>query len=143
MTLPDDYLAVVAEQLPPYARSLGMTATALVEGAPLIAMPFGERVHGRPGYFHGGALAGLLEIAGFAALRAELLRRGEGLRFKPINVNVEFLRGAADAVPVVALGHVTRAGRRVANVSVQAWQEDRTRPVAEAWMNFLLSPAKG
>lgn len=140
---PAQYLAAANGHLPPYARSLGMTATQLLDGAPLIEMPFAEIVHGRPGYYHGGALAGLLEIAGFAALRVELQRREAGLRFKPVNVSVEFLRGAVDARSVVALGEVTRAGRRIANVSVRAWQDDRDKPVAEAWMNFLLSPAKG
>jgi len=136
-------IAEVNASLPPYALSTGLRAVRLVESAPLIELPFAEIVHGRPGFFHGGALAGLLEFAGIAALRMELERRGGGLRFKPVNISVEFLRGASDAMPVVALGEVTRAGRRIANVSVRAWQDKPDKPVAEAWMNFLLSEAKG
>lgn len=138
----DEYLATVNHQLPPYARGLGMRAVRILDDAPLIEMAFGENVHGRPGYFHGGALSGLLEIAGFAALRMELRRMDAQVTFKPVNVSVEFLRGAADSEPTVALGEVTRAGRRIANVSVRAWQGNREKPVAEAWMNFLLSPLK-
>jgi uncharacterized protein (TIGR00369 family) len=138
----DEYLATVNAQFPPYARGLGMEAVDILDKAPLIRMGFDENVHGRPGYFHGGALSGLLEIAGFAALRMELRRTGTQVSFKPVNVSVEFLRGAVAAQPTVALGEVTRAGRRIANVSARAWQENRDKPVAEAWMNFLLSPLK-
>ena len=45
--------------LPPYAELLGIT-TETGEGAPVLAMPFGADVVGRPGFVHGGALAGLL-----------------------------------------------------------------------------------
>lgn len=135
-------IAAVNAKLPPYARSLGLKAVRIEHGAPLMELPFAENVHGRPGYFHGGALSGLLEIAGFTALRMALDAKGGGMRFKPVNVNVEFLRGATDAMPTVALGEVTRAGRRIANVSIRAWQDDREKPVAEAWMNFLLSAEK-
>ena len=132
-------LAHIAASLPPYARATGITVAGIEHGAPLLAMPFGENVHGRPGHFHGGALSGLLEMAAFSALRMALENAGRNARFKPININVEFLRGARDSLPTVALGEVTRAGRRVANVSVRAWQADREKPVVEAWMNFLLS----
>lgn len=132
-------LARISDSLPPYARAMGIEVLRMVDGAPLLALPFAENVHGRPGHFHGGALSGLLEMASFSALRVALGNSGRNARFKPININVEFLRGASDAMPTVALGDVTRAGRRVANVSVRAWQADREKPVAEAWLNFLLS----
>ena len=37
------------------------------------------------------------------------------------------------------MGRVTRAGRRIANVSAEAWQDDPARPIASAWMNVLLA----
>lgn len=140
MTVSD--LATITAGLPPYARALGMTAIDVEGGAPLIEMPYSETVMGRPGFFHGGSLGGLMEIAGISALHMEIAARGGGLRFKPVNINVEFLRGAVDSRATLALGEVTRSGRRVANVSVRAWQEHRHKPVAVAWMNFLLLPEK-
>ncbi len=133
-------LATITASLPPYARALGMRAIDVQASAPLIEMPYAEKLMGRPGFFHGGSLGGLLEIAGISALHMEIAARGGGLRFKPVNINVEFLRGATASSSTLALGEVTRTGRRVANVSVQAWQENRHKPVAVAWMNFLLSP---
>lgn len=116
--------------LPPYAGLLGLT----VEGR-RVTMPGGPVVMGRPDYLHGGAIAGLLEIAAIVALRAEL---DAGVRIKPINVTVDFLRGGK-LIDTCAEGRITKVGRRVANVEAFAWQDDRERPVAGARMNYLLA----
>ena len=58
--------------LPPYARFLGVR-TEEADGELLFVMPFGERVTGRPGYLHGGAIAALLEFAAFGALPCPLI----------------------------------------------------------------------
>ena len=39
-----------------------------MDGALRFVMPFHDDVVGRPGYLHGGAIAGLLEFAAFTAL---------------------------------------------------------------------------
>ena len=124
--------------LPPYALSMGMTVERIEDGAPVLAFDFSDRVLGRPGFVHGGAISGLLEMAAFAALRAELARRGSTARIKPVNLSVEFMRGAGEA-RTFAMGRVTRAGRRIANLSATAWQGDANKPVASAWMNVLLA----
>lgn len=137
-----DRVARIAAGLPPYALSLGIGVERIEAGAPLLTLDFAEKVHGRPGFLHGGAIGGLLEMAAIAALRMALEQRGPdgaGLpRLKPVNVTVEFLRGGIDR-RTYALGRVTRAGRRIANVSAEAWQDDSTRPIATAWMNVLLA----
>jgi uncharacterized protein (TIGR00369 family) len=121
--------------LPPYADTLGIT-TESGEGAPVLLMPFADDVLGRPGFLHGGAIAGLLEMAAIAALQHALASEGGG-RIKPINVTVDYMRGGRDK-PTRAAGVVTRLGTRVANVEATAWQDDRTRPIAAARMNYLL-----
>ena len=120
--------------LPPYASALGAWVERSAD-VPLVVMLGGDHVLGRPGFVHGGALAGLLEIAGLVALHAAL---GEDApRIKPITVTVDFRRGAR-LIETRAIGHVTRLGSRIANIDAFAWQEDRTRPVASARMNVLL-----
>ena len=109
--LPDPL--TVAGLLPPYALSLGMAVDRIDNGVPVLALDFAEKVHGRPGFLHGGAIAGLLEMAAFAALRVELRRRGApdsmaGARLKPVNISVEYLRGGT-AQRTYAIGRVTRA----------------------------------
>ena len=131
---------MTAYELPPSAHGLGIELDHDEDGLPVLHMDFSERVLGRPGFLHGGALSGLMEMAGIAALRAELARRGEDVVLKPVNVAVEFMRGGTEQ-RTFAAGVVTRAGRRVALVNAEAWQDDRTKPIALAQMKILLSPA--
>ena len=94
-----------------------------------------DAVLGRPGFVHGGALAGLLEFAGYAAVRRAV--GDDAAELKPIGVSIDFLRGAG-ARDTLAVGVVRRLGKRVANVEATAWQDDEARPVATARMNVLL-----
>ncbi|WP_447727679.1 PaaI family thioesterase [Sphingomonas koreensis] len=126
--------------LPPYADLLGIMLEP-GEGAPVLAMPFGADVIGRPGFVHGGALAGLLEMAAIVALKHALETEGRAdARIKPINVTVDFMRGGREKL-TRAQGQVSRLGTRIANVEATAWQDDRDRPVAAARLNFLLMGA--
>jgi uncharacterized protein (TIGR00369 family) len=123
----------VLEPLPPYAELLRLT-TEERDGERLWVMPFREEVVGRPGFLHGGAIAGLLE---FAALGAVYDALEPGAKVKPINVSVDFLRGGIDH-ETWAAAVVTRLGKRVANVEAHAWQQDRARPIAAATMNLMV-----
>lgn len=121
--------------LPPYARLLQLRAERDESGAPLFVMPFHDDVVGRPGFLHGGAIAGLLEFAAFATLRQAL---GDRVATpKPINVTVDYMR-AGHPRDTYAAARIERLGGRIANVEAQAWQKDRGEPIAAAQMNFLL-----
>ncbi|WP_068862669.1 PaaI family thioesterase [Erythrobacter dokdonensis] len=124
-------------ELPAYARSLGITVCGEEAGMPLLTVEFGPTVEGRPQHFHGGATAGLLETAGYAALHAALKASGRDPQLKPINITVQYL-AAGKSRPSFAIGRITRLGRRNANVAVEAWQDDRARPIATAVMNILM-----
>lgn len=125
-------------ELPAYARSLGIALTGEEEaGMPVLTVDFGSMVEGRPQHFHGGATAGLLEAAGYAALRSALLAAGRDPQLKPINITVQYL-AAGKSRASFAVGRITRLGRRNANITVEAWQDDRTRPIATAVMNILM-----
>lgn len=127
--------------LPPYADALGIALDHDEDGNPVLFVDYSERVAGRPGYLHGGAMSGLMEMAAIAALQAELDRRGEAMKLKPVNVQVEFMRGGTEQ-RTFAMGKVTRAGRRVALVNAECWQDDPAKPIALAQMKVLLSPAE-
>ncbi|HYZ48854.1 MAG TPA: PaaI family thioesterase [Sphingomonas sp.] len=123
-------------KLPPYAELLGLTVAGEEEGAPLLLMPWGKGVMGRPGFLHGGAIGGLLEMAAFMALYARFADNKRP-RIKPITVTVDYMRGGREA-ETFALGKIARLGTRVANLEALAWQEDRAKPIAVARMNVLL-----
>jgi uncharacterized protein (TIGR00369 family) len=124
-------------KLPPYADLLGLSIAGEEAGSPLLLMPFGTGVMGRPGFLHGGAIGGLLEMAAFTALYARF-PDAERPRIKPITVTVDYMRGGREA-ETFAIGTIARLGTRVANLEALAWQEDRSRPIAVARMNVLLA----
>ena len=127
------------QTLPPYADLLGLSRTTGDDGRLVWVMPFRDEVVGRPGYLHGGAIAGLLEFAALGSVFAALGER-DGVTVKPINVTVDFMRGGI-AHETYASGEVTRLGRRVANVIARAWQDDPAKPIASAQMNVLIRRA--
>ena len=121
-------------ELPPYAQLLQLKIEDK-DGAPLITMPFHDDVVGRPGFLHGGAIAGLLEFAAFTALSHAL---GESPAvMKPINVTIDYMR-AGQPLETFAAANIERLGARIANVEAYAWQKERSTPIAAAQMNFLL-----
>jgi uncharacterized protein (TIGR00369 family) len=119
----------------PYARFLGLTAT--LSGTELITtMKFKEDLIGNPALpaLHGGTLGALLESAAIF----ELLWRAETIVLpKTITITVDYLRSAG-AADTHARGLITRQGRRVSNVRVEAWQGDRSSPVASAHAIFMV-----
>ena len=98
-------------------------------------MPFEEDVVGRPGFLHGGAIAGLLEFAAFTTLVREL--DDDSVTMKPITVTVDYMRGGTNR-DTFASATVERLGARIANVEAFAWQKERSSPIAAARINFLL-----
>ena len=123
--------------LPPYARALDMAIVDELDGAPVIGMPFTDRVQGRPNFLHGGAISGLLEIAAIAAIHQALHAKGSDSAIKQVNVTVDFMRGGMSQM-TYAVGEVTRLGRTMANVEARAWQEDRDKPIAMGYMHYLI-----
>lgn len=123
-------------KLPPYAHFLGITAERDGDRGPLFRMPFGDRVVGRPGFLHGGALSGLLEIAAIGTV-LDALAGEPGASVKPITVTVDFMRGGRQR-ETYATAVIARLGNRIANVEAFAWQDDRDRPIASARMNLMV-----
>jgi len=121
----------------PFSRFLGLTGD-LGGGELITTMRFGPHLIGNPALpaLHGGTLGALLESAAIF----ELLWHSETIVLpKTITLTVDYLRSAA-ARDTHARGIVTRRGRRVANVRVEAWQADRAAPVASAHAIFLVIP---
>jgi uncharacterized protein (TIGR00369 family) len=123
--------------LPPYALALDMVVDGETDGTPVIAMPFADKVQGRPGFLHGGAISGLLEIAAVAAIHRALQARGSDATIKQVNVTIDFMRGGLPQ-RTFAMGVVTRLGRTMANVEARAWQDNPDKPIAMGHMHYLI-----
>ena len=122
------------KELPPYAQLLRLRIDD-IGGECRLVMPFHDDVVGRPGYLHGGAIAGLLEFAAFTSLARAI--GDPGVVMKPINVTVDYMRGGTDR-DTFATAEIQRLGGRIANVEAVAWQTDRSKLIASARLNFLL-----
>lgn len=125
-------------ELTPYAAALGIAVDRVEDGAPVLRVEFCDAVQGRPGALHGGAISGLLETAGYALLKRALAEAGRAAAMKPINLTVQFLASGKPR-PTFAKARIVKLGRRTANVSVEAWQDDPARPIASAVMNVMVS----
>lgn len=120
----------------PYARFLGLVSDGDGE-ALTVTMPFADRLIGNPMLpaLHGGATAALLELTAVAQVALSYPR----LRLpRPINVTVAYLRSGRP-VDVRARARISKAGRRVAHVLAEAWQEDETQPIASLTAHFLVA----
>lgn len=120
----------------PYAQTMGFGSIRDEDGGLRLTMAFAHDKMGRPGFLHGGAIAGMLEAAAYQTL-AEALGKDDRPMIKPINVTVTFLRGGRDHI-TYASATIERLGRRIANVSAMAWQDDPASPIATAQMNLML-----
>lgn len=120
----------------PYARFLGLR-TELQADALTVVMPFADRLIGNPMLpaLHGGSTAALLEMTAIAQVALTYPR----LRLpRPINVTVAYLRSGRP-IDVYARASISRAGRRVAHVMAEAWQDDPAQPIASLTAHFLLA----
>lgn len=119
----------------PYARFLGLTLREDTGGL-LSVLAQDYKLVGNPTLpaLHGGVVGALLESAALF----QLLWDGDASRLpKTINITIDYLR-SAKPVETFARARVTKHGRRVANVRVEAWQDDPARPVAAAHGHFLV-----
>lgn len=135
---PSDLLDEVLHRIP-YARFLGVTAE--LHGDEMTAvMPFKSELVGNPllPALHGGAISAFLEMTAMAQLAVSEPRPRLP---RPIDVNVEYLR-SGKPLATYARARVKKAGKRVANVYVEAWQETRAAPVAALHAHFLLGEAE-
>jgi uncharacterized protein (TIGR00369 family) len=125
--------------LPPYAKLLRLRFDDSDDEHRMV-MPFHEDVVGRPGYLHGGAIAGLLEFAAFTTLARAI--GDPAVVMKPITVTVDYMRGGTRR-DTFASAEIQRLGSRIANVEAVAWQTERSNPIASARLNFLLDRPRG
>ncbi|MEM8798566.1 MAG: PaaI family thioesterase [Pseudomonadota bacterium] len=124
----------------PYARFLGLRVHRS-DASIRLRMPYHVDLIGSPfpPRLHGGTVGALMEIAGLVCVNAERFR-ADGLGEtdpKMIGITIDYLRAGAPE-DVWASAEIRRMGRRFANVSARAWQNDPEKLIATARMNLLL-----
>ena len=133
-----DRLGAMLERIP-YAQFLGVRAELAGDEMTMI-LPFGNHIIGNPMLpaIHGGVLGAFMEMTALAQLSvAEPLKRQP----RTIDVSIEYLR-TGRPLTTFARAHIKKVGRRIANVHVEAWQEQRAAPIAALRGHFLLTSAE-
>ncbi|PZO64782.1 MAG: thioesterase [Paracoccus denitrificans] len=117
-------------------------------------LPFSEKLIGNPMLpaIHGGATAAFLEVTAIVGLTwAAMWEDLEAGRVAPdanvpdslprlpktIDFTVDYLRSGLPR-DAYARARVVRMGRRYSSVQVEAWQDNRDRPFAQATGHFLM-----
>ncbi|HVU03231.1 MAG TPA: PaaI family thioesterase [Polyangiaceae bacterium] len=121
----------------PYLKFLGIGMES-VNGELVGKMTYADALIGNASLpaLHGGTIGALLEST---AIFQALVESETLVLPKIVTITVDFLRSGRP-VDTFARGTITKQGKRVVNVSVEAWQEDRTRPIARANAIFIVEP---
>jgi uncharacterized protein (TIGR00369 family) len=119
----------------PYAKWMHI-APETTTGELLTRMRYHESLIGNTHLpaIHGGTLGAMLEMAAIFHLLWETDAQTVP---KIVNITVDYLRSAGPR-DVIAAAKVTKQGRRMVNVFAEAWQDDRSKPVASASAHFLV-----
>jgi uncharacterized protein (TIGR00369 family) len=124
----------------PYARFIGVRAE-LAGDEMTAVLPFSDVIVGNPVLpaIHGGVLGAFMEMTALAQLSIfEPLKRQP----RTIDVSIEYLRSGRP-LTTFARARINKVGRRIANVPVEAWQEQRAAPIAALRGHFLLTSVEG
>lgn len=126
----------ILEQLP-YARLLGVQMQVTENDELLFSLPFtpGNIGNDHLPALHGGVIGGFMETA--ALLHLLWIRESAEIP-RTVDFSVDYLRSGKPET-LYAQCSITKQGKRIANVQMTAWQEQRDKPVAVARSHFLLT----
>ncbi len=120
----------------PYAGFLGVRAELKGDELTLI-LPYSEHLVGNPllPALHGGVVGALMELTAITQLA--IASKSETFA-KTIDIGVDYLR-SGKPVDTYARARVVKIGRRIANVQAEAWQNERSQPIAAMHGHFLMA----
>ncbi len=136
MTEESDRLAAVLGRIPE-VKFLGLRAE-LAGDEMTVIMPASPHLIGNPMLpaLHGGVLGAMMEVTAIAQL---MVAQPLVSQPKTIDVSIEYLRSGRP-LTTYARARLNKVGRRIANVHVEAWQEQRSAPIAALRGHFLVQP---
>jgi uncharacterized protein (TIGR00369 family) len=121
----------------PFARWLGIRD----HDNGTLVMPFSPKIIGNPilPAIHGGMTGAFLETTAIVGVTREL---GTSATPKPIGLTVNYLRSGR-ALDSFASVSIVKQGLRIVAFEAQAWQDDRSKPIATAFGHFMLRRTAG
>ncbi len=132
---PQERLSTAIARIP-YAGFLGVRAELKGDELTLV-LPFGEHLVGNPMLpaLHGGVVGALMELTAITQLA--IASKSEKFA-KTIDIGVDYLR-SGKPIDTYARARVVKIGRRIANIQAEAWQNERSQPIAAMHGHFLVA----
>ena len=132
---PQERLTTALQRIP-YASFLGVRAELKGDELTLI-LPYSEHLVGNPllPALHGGVVGALMELTAITQLA--IASKSEKFA-KTIDIGVDYLR-SGKPLDTYARARVVKIGRRIANVQAEAWQNERSQPIAAMHGHFLVA----
>jgi uncharacterized protein (TIGR00369 family) len=87
---------------------------------------------------HGGTIGALMEVTALTQLA--IASKSEKFP-KTIDISIDYLRSGRP-VDTFARARVVKIGRRIANVQAEAWQGERSQPIATLHGHFMTPEAE-
>jgi len=134
MSRAEQFQALLAKV--PIVQTLGMRCE--IKGDDMTAvLPYHKKLIGNFAIkaLHGGAIGTFLELTAMAQL---FLVTEVEQPPRTINLTVDYMRQGR-AEDLFARATVVKLGRRMASVRAEAWQAERSRPVAALMAHFLVT----
>jgi len=128
-----DYSELLAQI--PYAQKIGVKCERFGDDV-IFKLPANKLNIGNPllPAIHGGVIGGFMELS--AALYLIMFQDVPKLP-KIVDISIDYLRAGYYQDTFVEC-ELTRQGKRVANVTIYAWQKTRTEPITTARAHFLI-----
>ena len=139
LEVPEDTTGLFANS--PFARWLGIRDHDQGTEQGTLVMPFSPKIVGNPilPAIHGGMTGAFLETTAIVGVTREL---GASATPKPIGLTVNYLRSGR-ALDSFASVSIVKQGLRIVAFEAQAWQDDRSKPIATAFGHFMLRRTPG
>ena len=120
-----------------FMKSLGAQLSALSPGKCIISIPFSDAVSQQNGFFHGGVIGAVGDVAGGYA---SLTLMPEGAEILTVEYKINFLRPAIGWL-LIAEGSVVRTGRAISVTRVDVFSEkDDKRSLCAVLQLSMINP---
>ena len=121
----------------PMAQALGMIAVSMSPEI-VVKIPYRDDLVGDPdtGVIAGGVVTTLLDHTSARAAAAALT---EDTSIATLDLRIDYMRPARPRMGVTAEAHCYKLTRTVGFVRAEAWDEDRSDPVATAQAAFVIN----
>lgn len=125
----------------PQAAALGFRFVSVGDGRGSLEVPWRDDLVGDPdtGVIAGGVVTSLLDHTCGLAITSAAASVGGPFGTATLDLRIDYMRAAAPRAGVIAEAHCYKLTRTIGFVRAEAWDVDRSDPLATAQAAFILN----